>query len=114
MMRWVIFLFLAAVGARDLQREPRSSGQQTGKLIKHLLLESCRSLPSSSPFGNQLFDGDVGPHLSGKARERVLLLGQMGVQLRDVGLCLQGDVQTGLQDGMEHRQRSTPNLYAPN
>lgn len=102
MMRWVIFLFLAAVGARDLQREPHSSGQQTG--IKRLLLESSRSFPSSSPFRNQLFDGDVGPHLSGKARERVLLLGQVGVQLRDVGLCLQGDVQTGLWDGMEHRQ----------
>lgn len=56
-----------------------------------------------SPFRDQLFDGDVGPHLSGEARERVLLLGQLHVQLGGVGLCLQGDVQAGLQDEMGQR-----------
>lgn len=60
-------------------------------------------LSSLSPFRNQLFDGDVGPQLSGEAREGVLLLRQLGVQLRDVGLGLQGDVQDGLQGGMGQR-----------
>lgn len=60
----------------------------------------CQQL---SPLRNQLFDGNVGPHLSGEACEGVLLLGQLCVQLCDVGLSLQGDVQTALRDGVGHR-----------
>lgn len=67
-------------------------------------------LSSLSPFRNQLFDGDVGPQLSGEAREGVLLLGQLGVQLRDVGLGLQGDVQAGLQRGTGQRTLKVPFL----
>lgn len=57
-----------------------------------------------SPFSEELVDGDVGPQLPGKAGEGMLLLGQRQVQLQGVGLCLQGDVQTSLED--ERGQRT--------
>lgn len=51
----------------------------------------------ASPLPDQLFNGEVSPHLPGEASEGVLLLGQLQVQLRDVSLCLQVELQAGLQ-----------------
>ena len=59
---------------------------QTTRQINHLHLP-FRST-GLSPFRDQLFDGDVGPHLFGETCERVLLLGQLGVQLCSVGVGL--------------------------
>lgn len=98
MIRWVIFLFLEAVGARDLQESDATAVTHCHSLC--IVSVVSVTLRSHSPFRNQLFDGDVGPHLSGEARERVLLFGQLTVQLGDVGLSLQGDVQAGLWDKM--------------
>ena len=52
-----------------------------------------------SPLGYELVDGDVGPHLPGEAREGVLLVGQLGIQLPDLSLRLQSQVQAGLKGG---------------
>lgn len=62
----------------------------------HFVSSFC-TLSPLSPFTDQLFDGDVSPHLSGEARERMLLLGELRVQLQSVGLGLKGDVQSGLE-----------------
>lgn len=70
----------------------------------------CTSL---SPFRDQLLDGDVSPHLSGKACERVLMFGQLCVQLCSVSLRLQGDVQQGLQNKVGGRLVSSPVLLCP-
>lgn len=51
-----------------------------------------------SPFTDQLLDGEISPHLPGESRERVLLLGQLFVQLGYVSVGLQSEVQIGLQD----------------
>lgn len=51
-----------------------------------------------SPFTQQLLDGEISPHLPGEPSERVLLLGQLFVQLGDVSVGLQSEVQIGLQD----------------
>lgn len=63
-----------------------------------------------SPFRQQLFDGDVGPHLPGEAREGMLLLHQLGVQLCHVDVCLEGDVQAGLRDKDVKSQELVPPL----
>lgn len=57
-----------------------------------------RLVTSLSPFTDQLLDGEVSPHLPGKAGERVLLFNQLRVQLCGVSIRLQGDVQTGLRE----------------
>lgn len=57
---------------------------------------SSQSAVGLSPFREQLFDGDVGPQLSGEAREGVLLLDQLSIELQHIGLCLQRDIQVGL------------------
>lgn len=92
MIRLVIFFFLAAVGARDLQ-ESRPAADFSHR-YRHTRTDHSRL----SPFGNKLLDGDVSPHLPGEAGERVLMLGQLRVQLCSVAFCLYGDVQLGLQN----------------
>lgn len=48
--------------------------------------------------------------MSGETVERVLLLSQLRVQLRGVGLRLQGDIHAGLRDGNGTEDTSTVGL----